>query len=126
MSKFQFGDIVKSCEYIALLDKPLCFFRYSEKSNLAECLEQDGTFHFLKVEDLELVPHADTVRLDFIIECIQGCCRESYAGIHDYNGANFSFYSIYGCGDGKTPREAIDGAFQSARHLYTIKQEQTK
>lgn len=64
--KFKFGDIVKSREYIALLDKPLCFFRYSEKSDWAECLEQDGTFHFLKVEDLELVPHPDTVRLDFI------------------------------------------------------------
>lgn len=67
--QFKFGDMVKSREYIALSNKSLFFFRYSdEESDLAECLEQDGTFHFLKVEDLELVPHPDTVRLDFVIK----------------------------------------------------------
>lgn len=44
------------------------FFSLQRKSDWAECLEQDGTFHFLKVEDLELVPHRDSERLDFMLK----------------------------------------------------------
>lgn len=84
--QFKFGDIVKSREYIALLDKPLCFFRYSEKSDWAECLEQDGTFHFLKVEDLELIPHPDTARLDWLES--QGNLRVTT--LHSHSGVRAS------------------------------------
>lgn len=127
--QFKFGDRVR------IKDEPLTpwenagiiFAIYGDEKRgyyAAVCFQESGDFQDVPLDEIERVPHPDTVRLDWLIETCRGI--DNNADTTYLDGTPFPQYSVINSGtdraanwyvvdggDHDDPRQAIDNAMKA-------------